>query len=598
MSDETKLARVERKLVAILAADMAGYSRRMGADEEGTHAALIACRRNLFEPQVAEHRGRIVKTTGDGLLVSFDSVVDALRCAVSIQQAMAARNAAEPEARRIAFRLGLNVGDIILDGDDIYGDGVNVAARLEAIAEPGGIFVSARVQEDTAGRLPLRFEDLGERRLKNIERPVRVYRVLLDSGVSPASASRDTVPGVSLPSFGDRPSFAVLPFANLSGDPEQEYFADGISEDLIAAISGWCRFPVISRNSSFAYKGRSVDSKQIGQELGARYLLEGSVRKAGNRVRISAQLVDAPSGHHLWADRYDRAIDDLFAIQDEITANIAAAVEPELLEVEERRAIQTTSAGLAAYDLTQRGNWHHNKFTSADSVEAQRLFTAAIETDPHYAPAYASLAYSLYWAAQMRWAKDFQATLRHAQEVARKATALDDKDARAHMYLGQTSLWLREHNNAIAETRRAIELNPSLAQAYSVLGYALDCVGQFEDALKTVQHSLRLRPNDRTLARCLPAMSLAHYQLGAFDTAEEVARRAVTINPIYWIGHQLLGASLGQLGRTAEAAQQVAEIRRREPGVSRASYSARMPFRDPAFSQRIEEGLVKAGWDS
>jgi adenylate cyclase len=594
MSD-ARNPRIERRLAAILAADMAGYSRRMGADEEGTHAALTACRRELIEPQVAEHRGRVVKTTGDGFLVSFDSVVDALRCAVAIQQAMAARNAAEPEGGRIAFRLGLNVGDVIVDGDDIYGDGVNVAARLEAVAEPGGICVSARVREDTTGRLSVGFEDLGERRLKNIERPVRVYRVLLD-GDAAASAAPDGMARVSLPSFGDRPSFAVLPFANLSGDPEQEYFADGISEDLIAAISGWCRFPVIARNSSFAYKGRTVDSKQIGQELGARYLLEGSVRKAGDRVRISAQLVDASSGHHLWADRYDRTIDDIFAIQDEITTSIAAAVEPELLEVEERRAIQTTSAGLAAYDLTQRGNWHHNKFTPADNVEAQRLFASAIETDPHYAPAHASMAYTLYWAAQMHWARDFESTVRRAQEFARRAVALDGKDARGHMYLGQTSLWLRQHDNAIAETKRAIEINPSFAQAYSVLGYALDCVGRFDEALKTVQHSLRLRPNDRTLARCLPAMSLAHYQLGAYDAAEEVARRAVTINPIYWIGHQMLGASLGQLGRTGEGVKQVAEIRRREPDVSRAAYSARLPFRDPVHAKRLEEGLIRAGW--
>jgi adenylate cyclase len=586
--------RVERKLAAILAADVAGYSRLMGADEEGTHVALTACRRDLIEPCIAEHRGRVVKTTGDGLLAAFDSVVDALRCAVTIQTAMAARNAAQPEERRIAFRLGLNVGDVIVDGDDIYGDGVNVAARLESVADPGGICVSARVHEDTAGRLPLAFQNLGERRLKNIERPVQVYRVLLDGGTAPAS--REAAAGASLPSFGDRPSFAVLPFANLSGEPEQEYFADGISEDLIAAISGWCRFPVISRNSSFAYKGRTVDSKQIGQELGARYLLEGSVRKADNRVRISAQLVDASSGHHLWAGRYDQTIDDIFAIQDEITTSIAAAVEPELIEVEERRAVQTTAAGLAAYDLTQRGNWHHNKFTPADNLEAQRLFAAAIETDQNYAPAHASLAYTLYWAAQMRWIKDFEPTLRRAQEYARKAVVLDDKDARGHMYLGQTSLWLRQHDNAVAETRRAIELNPSFAQAYSVLGYALDCVGQFDDALKTVQHSLRLRPNDRTLARCLPAMSLAHYQLGAFDAAEAVARRAVTINPIYWIGHQMLGASLGQLGRSEDAAKQVAEIRRREPTVSRSAYSARMPFRDPVYARRLEEGLIKAGW--
>src|ERR1700674_3577491 len=339
--------RVERKLAAIMAADLANYSRLMGENEEGTHAALKACRGELVEPRVAEHRGRIVKTTGDGLLIAFDSVLDAVRCAVAIQEAMSARNAAVPEAERMVFRVGINVGDVIVDGDDIYGDGVNVAARLEGQADPGGIFVSARVQEDTVGRLEIGFEDLGERELKNIERPVRIFRLLLD----PAAAATHKTAGRRLPSFGNRPAFAVLPFANTSGDPEQEYFADGISEDLMSAISIWSRFPVIPRNSSFAYKGRSVDIKQVGRELGARYVLEGSVRKAGNRVRITAQFTDAETGHQLWAERYDREIDDIFAIQDEITASIVAAVEPELLEVEERRASRT--ANLAAYDLVR-----------------------------------------------------------------------------------------------------------------------------------------------------------------------------------------------------------------------------------------------------
>jgi adenylate cyclase len=582
-------ARVERKLAAIIAADLVNYSRLMGENEEGTHAALKTCRGELVEPRVAEHRGRIVKTTGDGLLIAFDSVLDAVRCAVAIQQAMASRNSAVPEAERMIFRLGINVGDVIVDGDDIYGDGVNVAARLEGQADPGGILVSARVQEDTVGRLEIGFEDLGERELKNIARPVRIFRVLLDPAEAKSRRS-------ALPSFGNRPTFAVLPFANTSGDLEQEYFADGISEDLMSAISIWSRFPVISRNSSFAYKGRSVDVKQVGRELGARYVLEGSVRKAGNRVRITAQFTDAETGHQLWVDRYDREIGDIFAIQDEITASIVAAVEPELLEVEERRASRT--ANLAAYDLVQRGNWYHNKFTPADAVEAQRLYAAAIETDRDYASAYASMAYSKYWSAQMRWAQDYEGTLKVAQEFARKAIELDPKDARAHMYLGQVSLWLRQHDDAVRETRRAVEINPSLAQAYSVLGYALNCIGEFEEALTTVTHSLRLRPNDRTLARCIPALSVAHYQLGAYGPAEEIARRAVSMNSIYWMGHQMLAASLGQLGRTELAAGEVAEIRRRDPEMTRKAYSSRLPFRDPIHTERIEEGLVKAGWDT
>jgi adenylate cyclase len=320
--------------------------------------------------------------------------------------------------------------------------------------------------------------------------------------------------------------------------------------------------------------------------------LEGSVRKSGNRVRITAQLIDALTGHHVWAERYDRELGDIFAIQDEITTSIAAAVEPEIMEVEERRA--TARRSFTVYDLVQRGNWHLYKFTPEGMADAQRLFAAAIEADPNYAPAYTSMAYSKYMSAQ--FGADFEATLHSAFEFARKAVALDEKEARAHMFLAQTSLWLRRHDDAIAEARSAIALNPSLAQAYSVLGYALDCVGEFEEALKTVAHSLRLRPHDRTVGRCIPAMSVAQYQLGTYDAAEEIARRAITLMPVYWLGHQMLAACLGQLGRKEEAAQCVEEIRRREPDISRCAYSARLPFRDAVYARRIEEGLAKAGW--
>jgi TolB-like protein/Flp pilus assembly protein TadD len=394
----------------------------------------------------------------------------------------------------------------------------------------------------------------------------------------------------------ERPTFAVLPFQNLSDDSAQEYFADGLSEDLIAAIGSWCRFPVISRHSSFVYKERLVNVMQVGRELGARYVLEGSVRKSGNRLRITSQLTDATTGHQLWADRYEGGIGDVFAVQDEITTRIAAAVEPELHNREQHRASLSSKNSVAAYDLVQRGNWHHNKYTAEHSEEAQRLFLAAIDSDPDYAPAHASMAYTKYWAAQMGWSEDARATLQTALEYARKAVALDDKDARGHLYVGQVSLWLREHDEAIAESRRAIALNPSLVQAYSVLGYALDCVGEFEEALKTVTHSLRLRPYDKTLARCIPALAIAHYQLGAYGAAEEIARRATGINTIYWMGHQMLAASLGQLSRAQEAAEEVAEIRKREPNVSRAAYSGRLPFRDAVHVERIEEGLIKAGW--
>jgi TolB-like protein/Flp pilus assembly protein TadD len=399
------------------------------------------------------------------------------------------------------------------------------------------------------------------------------------------------------PAAGDeRPTFAVLPFKNLSDDPAQEYFADGLSEDLIAALGSWCRFPVISRHSSFIYKDRTVDAVEAGRELGARYMLEGSVRKSDNRVRITARLTDATTGLQLWAARHDREIDDVFALQDEITARIAAAVEPELHYHEQRRAAANAKTDPAAYDLVQRGNWHHNKFTAADAEEAQRLFSAAIDADPNYARAYSSMAATKFWAAQMRWAKDPQSELQGALEFAHKAIVLDEGDARGHFHLAQVLLWLRRHDDAIAEARRAISLNPSLVQASAVLGYALDCVGEFEEALDVVTRSLRLRPHDQTLVRCIPALSIAHYQLGAYDSAEEVARRAVGMNKNFWMGLQMLAASLGQLGRKQEAAAALAEIRQREPAVSRAAYSRRFPFREPVHVERVEDGLIKAGW--
>ena len=400
---------------------------------------------------------------------------------------------------------------------------------------------------------------------------------------------------ISLTNDG-RPTFAVLPFQNLSNDPAQEYFADGLSEDLIAALGSWCRFPVICRHSSFIYKGRSVDAIEAGRELGARYILEGSVRKSNTHVRITARLTDATTGLHLWADRYDREIDDVFAVQDEITAKIAAAVEPELHRHEQRRAAVITKTNPAAYDLVQRGNWHHNIFTAADAEEAQRLYSAAIEADSSYARAYSNMASTKFWAVQMGWAENPQSTLQTALEFARKAVALDDKDARGHFHVAQASLWLHRHDEAIAEARRAIALNPSLVQAHAVLGYALDCIGEFEDALKTVTHSLRLRPYDQTIVRCIPAISIAHYQLGAYDAAQEVAQRVVGMNKNYWMGHQMLAASLGQLGRKQEAAAVLAEIRQREPDVSRGEYSSRFPFRDLIYIERIEDGLIKAGW--
>ena len=389
--------RVERRLAAILAADMVGYSRLMEADEAETIARQKALRKELIDPKIAEHNGRIVKTTGDGVLVEFASVVDATECAVAIQRAIVEREADVPEERRIQYRVGINLGDIVIDGDDILGDGVNIAARLEGLAEPGGICVSGNVHEQLAGKIVLDFEDLGEQRVKNIKKPVRVYRVRLDG------RGADMGPALELP---DKPSIAVLPFENMSGDPEQEYFSDGIAEDIITGLSRNRGVFVIARNSTFTYKGAAVDARQVARELGVRYVLEGSVRKAGSRVRITAQLVDAATGNHVWAERYDRELEDIFAVQDDITQNIVAAIGPELVSAEIQRARRKDPKRLDAWDCTMRATWHFARVTREDMEEARRLALKAIELDPGAAPAFSVLAITHVRGAVNGWKVD------------------------------------------------------------------------------------------------------------------------------------------------------------------------------------------------
>ena len=388
-------ARVERRLAAILAADVAAYSRLMGVDEEGTLAALKRYRRDLIDPKVTEHRGRIVKTTGDGMLVEFVSVVDAVRCAVDIQRGMGERNTGVPQENCIQFRVGINVGDIISDNNDIYGDGVNVAARLEALAEPGGIMVSRNVYDQVRDKLSFGFEDMGEQTVKNIARPIGVFHVSLVEGAAPISVVGAAVAAKAEVSSADRPSIAVLPFTNMSGDPEQEYFADGISEDIITGLSKLRWFFVIARNSSFTYKGKAVDVKRVARELGVRYVLEGSVRKGGNNLRITAQLIDAATNNHIWADHYDGVLTDIFTLQDEITKKVVAAIEPKLLEAEGVRSQIRSSEDLGAWDLVMKANSHLWRQTKADSEAAIAMLKKATERYPDYAPAHSMLAFAL-----------------------------------------------------------------------------------------------------------------------------------------------------------------------------------------------------------
>ena len=581
--------RVERRLAAILAADVAGYSRLIGADEEGTLARLKAHRREVIDPKVAEHRGRIVKTTGDGLLVEFASVVDALRCASEVQATMTERNTAAPADSRIEFRFGIHQGDIVVEDDDIFGDGVNIAARLEGLAEPGGVCVSARVQEDAAGKLDLAFEDIGEQQLKNIIRPVRVFRVVAKGSSLPAE-----IPA-ALP-LPDKPSVAVLPFANLSSDPEQEFFADGIAEDVITALSRYPSLFVIARNSCFTYKGRAVDVKQVGHQLGVRYVLEGSLRKAGNRIRVTAQLVEADTGKHVWAERYDRDLADIFAVQDEITEAVTIAIAPAIADAEQQRAMRKPPGNLDAWAAYQRGLWHMSKATASDNALAQKFFQEAIDLDPTFAGGYWGLA-----AAHMHAAAVFQTSglpdARSAMEVlARRAVALDGGDAEARSWLGQTLFMAGDHKGALAESERALVISPNLTIAQQTLGIALTYSGRPKEGLAALQRYLRLDPRDPVLALGLLQIAIGHYFCREYEAALDAAERVIRAYPDFPLSYRWLAAALGQLGRLDEAKQALEKAIAVAPKSFDFYVRGRAPWFRPEDHAHLLEGLRKAGW--
>jgi TolB-like protein/class 3 adenylate cyclase len=472
--------RAERRLTAILAADVAGYSRLMGIDEEGTLARLKAHRRELVDPKIAEHRGRIVKTTGDGMLAEFASVVDALRCAVDMQRGIAERNVEVPSDRRIEFRVGINLGDIIIDGDDIYGDGVNVAARLESLAEPGGLCISRKVRDEVRDKLDLAFEDIGEQQVKNIARPVRVFRVATPTTGRPSELAKPTL---ALP---DKPSLAVLPFQNMSGDPEQEYFADGIVEDIITALSRVHWLFVIARNSSFTYKGRAADVKQVGRELGVRYVLEGSVRKASNRVRITAQLVDATTGAHVWADYFDGALDDIFDLQDRVTSSVVGVIEPRLQRAEIERAGRKPTESLDAYDYFLRGMASFHLFTGDSLLDARRFFQRATELDPNYPSPYGMAAWCILLSKTNGWLLDPEREIAEGVRMAHRAVALGKDDPTALWSSGHSLAYLAaEVETGAAYIDRAIVLNPNLAAAWSVSGWSRIYLGGRRARLST-----------------------------------------------------------------------------------------------------------------
>src|SRR5438067_1876808 len=542
--------RVDRRLAAIFAGDIAGYSRLMGADEEGTLRQLKGHRKELVDPKITEHRGRIVKTTGDGMLVEFVSVVDAVRCAVDIQRGMAERNARVASDERIEFRIGINVGDIIFDGDDIFGDGVNVAARLEALADPGGIMVSGVVHDQVRDKLSFGFEDLGEQTVKNVVRPIGVHRVQLAEQVAPGKSA--IAAGKIERTASDRPSLAVLPFVNMSGDAEQEYFADGITEDIITALSKLRWFFVIARNSSFIYKGKAVDVKRVGRELGVRYVLEGSVRKGGNRVRITAQLIDAATGTHLWADRFDGSLEDVFELQDKVASSVAGVIEPALQAAETARSANRPTTDLSAYDLYLRG--YARVLSSArQSPEALRLMEQAIVRDLHYGPALAWAANCCVRVLADGRSEDPAADRLKGADFARRALEVNGDDpgilanaAFALAYFGE------DIGAMMALVDRALALNPSFARGWYISGNLRLRGGQPEIAIEHVNAALRLSPRAR-VGPSLHIIGAAHFLSRRFDEAVPKLLLAIHEDPGHTAPYRWLAACYAQMGRLDDA---------------------------------------------
>jgi adenylate cyclase len=577
-------ARVERRLAAILATDVAGYSRLMGVDEEGTLAALKASRREIIDPKIAERRGRIVKTTGDGALVEFASAVDAVRCAIEIQRAMAERNAHIPQDRRIEFRIGINVGDIIIDEGDIYGDGVNIAARIETLANPGAICLSDSAYQQIKGKLALDVNDMGERQLKNIVQPVRVHSV----------RDRHATAGSTTLALPDKPSIAVLPFTNMSGDPEQEYFSDGISEDIITDLSKIAGLMVISRNSCFTYKGRAVDTRTVGRDLGVRSVLEGSIRRSGNRVRITAQLVDAASGGHLWAERYDRDLTDLFAVQDDVTRRIVDALKVTLSPAEKARLAESEACNVEAYDYFMRGReFLYGEIKTREKFEeAKNFFMQALEFGPNYSQSYAGLSWAHIFDYFNRWSDDPDSSLRLAREYADQAVEKDPNEPFARAMAGLAALLQKDFDRATSEVEIALSLNPNYAFAYNCLGSIHTYSGRPLEAIAVIERAMRLDP--AWSQQYLHFLGTAHLLAGKYQTAAALLRRRVSLVPSTDFTRGVLASALGHLGKVDEARRVWHELLEINPKYSFREHFSRQPFRQEDV-ERVAQGLTKAG---
>lgn len=579
--------RLQRRLAAILSADVVGYSRFMGLDEAGTLSRLNALRRDLIDPSIAAHSGRIVKLMGDGALVEFASAVDAVTCAIEIQRQLRERDAAGSDTNPIKFRIGINVGDIIIEGDDILGDGVNIAARIEGVAEPGGISISEDAWRQVQGKVAANFVDAGEQSLKNIARPVRVYR--LDLALKSAIASDESRP---MPAQSDKPSIAVLAFNNMSGDPEQEYFSDGISEDIITDLSKVSELNVIARNSSFTYKGKPVDVKQVGRELGVRYVLEGSVRKAGNRVRVTGQLIDAESGAHIWAERFDRDLTDIFAVQDELTQEIIAALKIKLSATEKALIADSGTKNASAHDFFLRGRELLFVNTRQTFDQTIACFRRAIELDPNYGAPIAGLAMAYIFDYQNHFTDTPEKSLDEADRLVSESLAKDDTDPFAHWVATVVATWKKDYDRWAYEANRALSLNPNYALAVNSLGTVRLYTGNPVEAIPYFERAIRLDP---ALQQYRHFLGTAYFLAGNYETAAAVFKDRIANTPNTDLSRAFLASTLGHLGRPEEARRVWQELKEINPRYSYLNHLSRLPFKHRADADKFTDGLRKAG---
>ncbi|TIS95617.1 adenylate/guanylate cyclase domain-containing protein [Mesorhizobium sp.] len=572
---------MEQRLAAILAADMAGYSRLMEADESGTLARLRTHRIELVDPAIAKNKGRIIKTTGDGMLVEFQSVTDAVKCAVEIQQRMKRRNSDVPQERRIEFRIGINLGDIIFDDDDIFGDGVNIASRIEQLADVGGICVTAAVATQIADRLEIAMEDLGEKTLKNISRPVRLYRIGFDSPVPAEIEAKRSI---------SKPSIVVLPFSNMSGDPEQEFFADGLTEDIITELSRHHELFVISRNSAFVYKNRAVNVREVAEKLDVQYLVEGSVRKIGDRVRVTVQLIDTANDAHIWADKYDRKLDDIFAIQDEVTAAIAATLPGRVEAAQRDQLARAKPANMAAYECVLAAKVLHHRSTIADNERAQTLIGRAVALDPDYAHAHAWRACILGQAWVHNWCEDKDAVWNDIMAALDRALALDDNDADVHRILAAVNVNNNELTTARYHQERALALNPNYDLVVVQQGELLTWLGRPEEGIEWIRKAMQLNPHHPE--RFWSHLGKAHFAARQYGEAIEAFMHLSTMDSVQ---HAFAAACYGWLGDEIAAAAHLGKIRTLDPQFDLDSFIATLHYAQESDAQHVREGLLKAG---